>query len=328
MANFIDTDHVSIDLRSRMVDVDRRAISLTRFPESEQQTDLSEAPNCDGFGRVHTFVEDAFDDWPNNPLPILPAVRALGLTEQSSIAAQVFQNSGCNWRCWYCFVPFADLTARRGTLVPVSQMVTWTLDTHKEPHMVDLSGGQPDLTPEWSVWFLEELDRRSADQVYVWSDDNLSTEHLWTSLSTEQRSYLGEHPRYGRACCIKGYDKASFSFNTLASPEMFDRQFELVRRLREDTKIDFFVYMTITTPTTETLSGNMRAFVDRLQAIHEFLPLRCVPLKILEWGPVGPRLNDERRQALQNQFSALDAWQAEIARRFPGAIPAVVDVPR
>lgn len=328
MTGFIDTDRASTDLRAHMLDVRRRGVSLTRFSSSEQASDLSEPPNCDGFGRIHTFVEDAFDDWPSNPLPIRPALRGLGLEPGDSLAAQVFQNSGCNWRCWYCFVPFADLTARRGTIIPVSQTVEWTLAERQQPLMVDLTGGQPDLTPEWPVWFLEELDQRGVDQVYVWSDDNLSTDYLWTALSDEQRAYLGEHPRYGRACCIKGYDTESFSFNTLAEPAMFARQFELLQRLRETTSIDYYVYLTITTPTTSDLSAKMRSFVDRLQAIHQWLPLRCVPLKVLEWGPVTPRLTEERRRALQNQHAAVEAWLEELARRFPGTNVAIEDVPR
>ncbi|TDX04018.1 radical SAM protein [Kribbella sp. VKM Ac-2566] len=328
MGTFIDTDPVSADLRLRMINHDRRAISLTRFPDSDQLADLSVAPNCDGFGRVHTFVEDAFEDWPVNPLPIRPAARALGLNSPISLQAQVFQNSGCNWRCWYCYVPFADLTARRGTMVAVSEMVEGTLRAHDGPHVVDLSGGQPDLTPEWPVWFLQKLDDRNAAHVYVWSDDNLSTDYLWTTLSPEERDFLGEHPRYGRACCIKGYDAESFSFNTLAAPAMFRRQFDLLRRLRETTRIDYYVYLTITTPTTVGLVQRMRAFVDGLQKIHEWLPLRCVPLKILEWGPVTPRLTPERQEALQHQIAAVDAWREEIERRFPGAKPAIEDVPR
>ncbi|MER7609745.1 hypothetical protein [Nocardioides sp. NPDC127503] len=328
MAEFIDTDRASADLRSRMIDLERRAVSLTRFSSSEQSNDLSEAPNCDGFGRIHTFSEDAFDDWPANPLPIRPAVRALGLGAKTTLRSQVFQNSGCNWRCWYCYVPFADLTARRGSMVSVARLVDWTLEAHAEPHMVDLSGGQPDLTPEWAVWFLEELDQRDVDHVYVWSDDNLSTNYLWTMLSDQQRALLGEHPRYGRACCIKGYDPESFSFNTLATPAMFQRQLDILGRLRTETKIDYYVYLTITSKTTADLTQKMRVFVDQLQALHEWLPLRCVPLKVLEWGPVTQRLTADRRHALRNQHAAVDAWQEEMSRRFPGTTPAIEDVPR
>lgn len=328
MSNFIDTDAVSDSLRGRMIDLERRAISLTNFGRSDQTGDLSAPPNCHGFGRVHTFVEDAFDDWPSNPLPIRPAARGLGLDSPHSLPAQVFQNSGCNWRCWYCYVPFADLTARRGEFVPVDELVDWDLAAHPEKHVVDLSGGQPDLTPEWTVWFLEEADRRGADHVYVWSDDNLSTDHLWRVLTAEQLAYLGEHPRYGRACCIKGYDPESFAFNTMADPSLFDRQFALLQRLQHESAIDFYVYLTITTPSVEDLANRMHRFVDRLQSIDEWLPLRCVPLKVLEWGPVTSRMTPLRATALQHQFAAVEAWLTEVAKRFPGSRPPIENVPR
>lgn len=324
----IDTDGVSARLRSRMITHGDRSISLTNFTSSEQSGDLTNPPNCSGFGRRHLFEVEAFNDWPPNPLPIRPAWRALSQPPNESISAQVFQNSGCNWRCWYCFVPFADLTTQKGVMVPVETMVDCSLADNPGPHMVDLSGGQPDLTPEWSVWFLEALDRRNEDRVYVWSDDNLSTDYLWQYLTPAQIAYLGDHPRYGRACCIKGFDPVSFAFNTRAHPDLFDRQFDLLRRLRTTTSIDYYVYLTITTPTTVDIEEHMRLFVDRLQSIHEYLPLRCVPLKILEWGPVSRRLNPDRVAAMTNQYRAVELWLTELARRFPGVEEPIENVPR
>jgi len=50
--------------------------------------------------------------------------------------------------------------------------------------MIDLSGGQPDLTPEWIPWMMEELNNRGlTDKVYLWSDDNLSNDYFWKYLS-------------------------------------------------------------------------------------------------------------------------------------------------
>lgn len=324
----INTDRYSSYLRERLLSEQDRCISLTNFTTSRQGDDLSRPPNCNGFGRQHLFEEEAFSDWPSNPLPIRPAFRGLGEPVANSITAQVFQSSGCNWRCWYCFVPFADLTTHDGIMVPVEEMVECTLSTNADKHLVDLSGGQPDLTPEWPLWFLESLDAKNEDRVYVWSDDNLSTDYLWRYLTRSQIAYLGEHPRYGRACCIKGFDKGSFSFNTAAHPDLYERQFELLERLRTTTAIDYYVYITITTPNAGNLRQTMKHFVDRLQGIHEYLPLRCVPLKILEWGPVVSRLTTERRDALINQYSAVECWLTELDSRFPGTRSPIEDVPR
>jgi len=50
------------------------------------------------------------------------------------------------------------------------------------PSVLDLSGGQPDLVPEWVSWTLRALDERRVSDVYVWSDDNLSTDYFFTHL--------------------------------------------------------------------------------------------------------------------------------------------------
>ena len=327
---WIDTEGYSAKLRRLIVDTEARAVRLTEFGSSKQASDLSVPPNCEGFGRIHHFNSDEGPDWPANPLPILPAAKALGRAGMEKIEAQVFQNAGCNWRCWYCFVPFEDLTGRRGELVSVSRMAEWLEVAEPRPLMVDLTGGQPDLTPEWPVWFLRELDERNIDNVYVWSDDNLSTDYLWRYLSQEDIDYLGSHPRYGRACCLKGYNSSSFSFNTKAEPSGYDYQFELLRRMRDTTNVDFYLYVTFTTTDCENVERDMEVFVDRLQDIAPNLPLRTIPLKVEEWGPVTDRLDDERRASLLLQHVVLGEWEGQIQRRFDSSQRAltVTEQPR
>ena len=40
-----------------------------------------------------------------------PASQALTLPRADLLRAQAFQNAVCNWRCWYCYVPFGLLSA-------------------------------------------------------------------------------------------------------------------------------------------------------------------------------------------------------------------------
>lgn len=316
-------------LRSALIDTVSRSIRLTDFSASDQGDDLSTLPNFGGYGRLHHFRREVSPGWPKNPLPLDPACASLGLWATEALTAQVFQSAGCNWRCWYCYVPFEDLTARRGALISVADMAKWVVDLDR-PLLVDLTGGQPDLTPEWSLWMLEALDQFDLDDVYVWSDDNLSTDYLWRYLSPQQIDYLGSHPRYGRACCLKGFDVASFQFNTKAAASDFDNQIELLERLHHDSTIDYYLYVTFTTPTLDMLEQAMTRFVDRLQAVSETLPLRTVPLKIIPWGPVRPRLDDARVLALNNQQHVVDRWTTELASRFTDQerMTSIVDVPR
>src|SRR5690606_5642000 len=108
------------------------------------------------------------------------------------------------------------------------------------PPVIDLSGGQPDLVPEWCLWFADELKNRGLhEHIYLWSDDNLSNDYLWRFLSASQIKRLASYNNYGRVGCFKGFDEESFSFNTLAQPSLFDRQFQLMRKIVDD-KFDVY----------------------------------------------------------------------------------------
>lgn len=315
----IDTDSYSRRLRARAVDPSRQALLISDLRGSEQEDDLSEPVNCGGYGRIRHFTTRTRPSWPSNPLPLAPAAAALGLRLAGEMRAQVFQNAACNWRCWYCYVPFSLLSAnpKRAAWFTAAELVDCYLAEQDPPPILDLSGGQPDLVPEWAPWTLQALDDRGASHVYVWSDDNLSTDYFWRYLTESQRELLATHPRYGRVCCFKGFDAESFTFNTRAAPELFDRQFELFRRLLS-TGMDLYAYVTLTGPTAERIGEKMARFVDRLQQISEALPLRTVPLEIAVWGPVAPRVGVAHQQALRVQTEAIGAWNGQIAGRFTG----------
>lgn len=313
----IDTDSFSVRLRTQAVDPSRQALLISDLRGSGQEDDLSEPVNCGGYGRIRHFTTHASPGWPPNPLPLAPAAAALRLPPPGQMRAQVFQNAVCNWRCWYCYVPFSLLSGnpKRSAWFTATELVDAYLAGQDPPPVLDLSGGQPDLVPEWAAWTLRALDDRGAGRVYVWSDDNLSTDYFWRYLTEPQRELLATHPRYGRVCCFKGFDADSFAFNTRAAPELFDRQFELFGRLLS-TGMDLYAYVTLTGPGTGRIGEKVARFVDRLQQIAETLPLRTVPLEIEVWGPVAPRIGAVHQQALRVQAEAVAAWNAEMASRF------------
>ena len=154
-----------------------------------------------------------------------------------------------------------------------------------------------------------------AEQVYLWSDDNLSTDYFWRHLTAAERLNIASYPLYGRVCCFKGYNAESFAFNTKAAPGLFSRQFELFARLLS-LGIDLYAYATFTTPSAAGLEQDMRRFVDRLQDIHPNLPLRLVPLRIEAFGVVQPRVQPVHQRAIALQEDAVTAWNHEIGRRF------------
>jgi len=313
----IDADALSERYRAAAIRLESQELLITNFIDTDQEPDLAEPPNCNGYGRIRHFTRHNAG-WIDNPLPIEPARHSLSLPATDVLRAQVFQNAICNWRCWYCFVPFDLLSANTrhsGWLTPAT-LVDCYAQHDDRPEMIDLSGGQPDLTPEWIPWMLTELTRRGlADSTYVWSDDNLSNDYFWRYLSTADRDVMRSYPHYGRVACFKGFDEVSFAFNTAASPTLFDQQFELFERLLT-VGVDTYAYVTFTTPPVDELDTRVRRFVDRLQAIHHNLPLRTVPLEIAVFTPVKSRLRPDRSDALVRQRDVLNAWSDELGRRF------------
>jgi len=131
--NLLDTVQLSSQYRAQSIDLLQKRILLTRFTNTLQEKDLTRPPNCNGFGRIRHFRRNTSAGWPSNPLPIDPACQALGLPRTDLLEAQVFQNAVCNWRCWYCFVPFNMLSANPKTSAWISPST-----------LVDLYMAEPD----------------------------------------------------------------------------------------------------------------------------------------------------------------------------------------
>lgn len=314
----IDTEEMSRRLRAQAVQLEGRRLLVTSFVDTKQEADLTDPPNCNGFGRIRHFTTSTSDGWPANTLPILPATARLGMEPSDRMHAQVFQNAVCNWRCWYCYVPFNLLSANpeRSAWVTADELVEWYLASPDPPRLIDLSGGQPDLVPEWTLWMVEALTARGLEHsTYLWIDDNLSNDYFWRYLDDDQLTTIASYPSIGRVGCFKGYDAESFAFNTGATADEFDRQFDLFDRHRRG-GIDTYAYATFTSPSDVDVKDRMRRFVDRLQGVAEELPLRLIPLEIAQWGPVKGRLTITHRTALVNQQRAIEAWNTELEARF------------
>lgn len=315
---YINTEKFSSALRRRGIDLDSRRVLMTRFASSDQVKDLTIPPNCGGWGRIHHFCRYR-GDWPPNPLPMDPATNALGLAQEDVVQVQVFQNAVCSWRCWYCFVDFDLLSANpeHSDFKTVDELIDAYMAEIVRVPIIDLSGGQPDLVPEWVLWFTDGLVARDLSRnYYVWSDDNLSNDYLWRFLNPEEVQRIARMPNYGRVGCFKGFDSHSFSFNTGAAPELFSRQFRLMRRL-VTAGFDVYGYATFTSDRGERLTSKMVEFVDRLQSeVHPMFPLRTVPLQIFEYTPTLSRMGPEHQRALQIQWDVVSAWSEELSKRF------------
>ena len=303
--------------RRREVNCGEKSFLLARLTGSKQSLDLTLPPNCNGFGRIHHFrAMESTEEWVGNPLPMAPASDYLGIPANELTEAQVFQLGSCNFDCWFCYV---DRSLRSANLEYCDYVTAPELlyqlhfEERDAPRIIDLSGGQPDLAPEYTLWFLEAREQMGLeDDYFIWVDDNLSSYNLWKYLDEDQIAYMAHKPGFARVGCLKGFDDESFAFNTGTDSEIFDRQIEILGKLVA-AGFDQYGYVILTTQNLDHLQLKMGELFDRLQDISPNLPLRIIPLEIRRYG-VNSKLFFE--QAAQNQFVALEAWQTELKERY------------
>ncbi len=313
-----NANSLSEQLRRHSINVHEKRVLITNYLGSDQEKDLVISPNCNGYGRIHHFRKVGTQGWPPNPLPMDPASAKLRKTPENVLLAQLFQNAVCNWRCWYCYVPYKLLGANSecGAWLSAADLMDLYQKEPAPASVIDLTGGQPDLTPEWIPWIMQELkNRHLEDKVYLWSDDNMSTDFFWRYLSKEQIDAIRSYPNYGKVCCFKGFSDSSFAFNTGADPKSFHQQLELFKKFTE-LGIDLYGYVTLTTHRKDALESDISQFVDRLQAIRPNLPLRIIPIEIKLFTPTKQRMRVEHQRAIQLQWDAVGYWMAEIKKRF------------
>lgn len=319
MGKYIDTEKLTEHYRMKGISLETKEILITNFFNTEQSKDFTLPSNCEGFGRIHHFKRHTKNNFPLNSLPIDPAINFLKIPMCDMIKVQVFQNAVCSWRCWYCFVDYKLLSGNKSysEFKTVDQLVDLYLNEKERSLIIDLSGGQPDLFPEWSLWFADTLFKRGlSEQIYLWSDDNLSNDFLWSCLTKEENNRLASYKNYGRVGCFKGFDNYSFSFNTGAAPHLFDTQFHVMKKL-VISGFDIYGYITLTSDKDEGIEEKISDFLDRIQhEIHEIFPLRIIPLPIIRFTPTDGRITNSHERALAIQDIAVEIWKEELSKRF------------
>jgi len=279
-----------------------------------QEKDLSVPPNCNGFGRIRHFRRYISDGWGEDPIPIDPCLRALGLDTLDILETQVFQIASCNLDCWYCFVPndLKEAKVSQSKWFRCDEMIDMFLSEKSNIRIIDLSGGNPELVPEWIVQTMKALEKKGLhESIYLWSDDALVTDYTFRYLNSSELKYMQKYRNYGKVCCFKGYSENTFSYNAMIPCSYYDKQFDLFARYME-LNLDLYGYVTFTTNNIDNLNEDMNRFVSKLKKIHPLLPLRIVPLKIIEFTPVKERMNLSYELALENQELVYEAWIQEL----------------
>lgn len=312
----LGTREIALLLRRRALDKERQCVLMSNFIGSVQEADLSLPPNCHGFGRVHHFRRNRDSRWIPNPLPIDPASEFFQAGTPDSLPVQTFQLSVCDYRCWYCYVdePMLSGSQKHAKFISMDELFDVFLAEAPKVNTISLSGGQPDIVPEYSLWFVDTRSKRGRiDDFFIWIDDNLSTDFTWEFLSDEDISRLSQAPGVARVGCLKGIDDESFIYNTKTPESGLKKQIERLGKLTRS-GFDQYGYITLTTPTLNKTRDNIKILFDLIQEnVHENFPLRIVPLQIFPYKVNAGSFDDG---AVANQFHVLDHWMREIEDRF------------
>lgn len=108
---------------------------------------------------------------------------------------------------------------KRGRIVnakwlTAEQMVELYKKSDTGIRVIDLSGGNPELVPEWTLDTMKALERNELqNKVYLWTDDTLTTDYAFEHLSKDELSYMTSYKNFGKVGCFKGFDAHSFAFN-------------------------------------------------------------------------------------------------------------------
>jgi uncharacterized Fe-S cluster-containing radical SAM superfamily protein len=310
----IDADKIAAALREKLIHNNR--ILLVNFSESGQEKDISSGINCEGFGRKHTPPVWS-EKWIRTRERILPAATKLGVRAEEVSICQVFQVAGCNFRCWFCYLTdeMRQATCKAGYLT-TDEMLHKLLKDPSPPRVLVLSGGSPDLVPEWLPLILKSIQKRNLENYfYVWWDTNLSTYFLWTYLSSSDWNLVKNFRNLGIQATLKGITPYNFYENTGVQPRYFYRQLDILSKLIRS-GLDVYPFLTLTISQIDNIQEDVAHFMDLLQKIHPLLPLKTTPLEIKVYTPTRRRMNPQREQMLKNQYIALSFWLAELRKRF------------
>lgn len=293
---------------------------LSVIAGSDQEIGLTLPPNCNGIGRIRHFNRKFYDDWTSDPLPMDPACVALNLPKTNVMKSQVFQIASCNLNCWYCFVPdvLKQANVNKSKWLTTDEMIQLYIKESYQSKVIVLSGGNPDLVPEWVVNMMQSIERFNLNEmVYLWSDDTVTSERAFEFLSSDQIGCFTNYKNYGKVACFKGYDDCSFEFNTAMPKKYFNKQFDVFKRYL-DLGIDMYGYINFTSldDNASRVAEKIAKIMDRFQAIHKMLPLRIVPQKIFVFPTVVSKITSKYESSLVNQHLALYMWNKELCNRF------------
>lgn len=276
-----------LTLRNKVFDLDGQSLKLVSFSGTKQAEDSYTRADPSGLFRVRHFKSFSMHAQPQGK-PISPRYNCIlkrkARSHEKEWKTICLQMIGCSWRCWYCYVDVNLLSgnSKGGIFLTFQEMAKIVLDSVDDSHILDLTGGQSDLIPEWPLVLANEIGNSGSENsnFHIRSEDNLNNDFLWRFLTDRKISELANSPLYTRIGCFKGFNEESVLSSTkTAVAGSYSTQIEVAKRLFSS-GFDPFYYVVFPVSHTQNLESDIRHFFQDLQTIVEWLPLRVVPLKL------------------------------------------------
>lgn len=266
--------------------------------------------NHEGFGRIRNFKYFSF----HIKTDILDRRRFLRLNEAgkwcNQFQSQVFQIGVCPLRCRYCFVDKENLdgTNPYSKFLKPIEVLQMFLESWPNVRNLDLSGGSPDLCPEFLFELLTEIERANLKgKMTIWVESNLDINY-YSKLSRNKLEYIVTFPNFHLLCSLKGWDSSSVAYNT-RNTTSFDLQLEGLHFFHQQ-NFPFSVYLVFI---GHKIADNQEvaALYSQLKRISCELPERCIPLYIKKFHAQG-KSGSEFTNTYDEQKRAANWWDAQI----------------
>jgi uncharacterized Fe-S cluster-containing radical SAM superfamily protein len=308
-----------LSIRDHIYEKSSESIFVIEFSSTAQSSDSYHRSSVHPCIRIREFSSFAMHAQPASYHGRSPRYNCLlkknSLSTESPWKTATIQLLGCAWRCWYCYVDPVNLkhTSPHARKIRIADLCIEACSVSEG--ILDLSGGQPDLVPEWPLYFNKQIMAiQGASRLHIRSEDNLCNDFLWRFLSAKEVGELARSPLYTRIGCFKGFDSESFG-DVVGNGFKFDDQLTCAARLIRD-GFDPFYYATFSPSSAERLEARIRIFFEQLLGISDSLPLRVIPLLLRRTENWKPRRGVTFERKAEYNDMANQVWFALIQENF------------
>lgn len=277
---------------------------------TKEATDSYHEVNHEGFGRIRNFKHFLF----HIETDVMERRKFLRLNEvgkwSNQFQSQVFQIGVCPLRCRYCFVDKENLdgTNPQSAFLKPVDVIQMFLESWPNIRNLDISGGSPDLCPEFLFKLLSEIERVDLKgRITIWVESNLDVNY-YSKMSKNVIEYIATFPNFHLLCSLKGWDSTSVTYNT-RNMMSFDQQLEGLRFFCQH-HFPLSVYLVFIGHKIAD-SKEVASLYSQLKHISFELPERCIPLYIKKFHAQG-NLGDKFINTYDDQKRAASWWDEKI----------------